>query len=602
MLLMNQLPVFIKGVFRICKSIRLFYGDLKIKNKLFVLHLMIVLAVFAACLAALQVAFKTYDDQLYSEAAQVLNLSTSGIESDLKRIEKMSYNIISDSKVQEYVGVIKNSELPFERNEKMGLLITTLSSYANSENNVSSIHFISTEGEQYRISTAAFDIDDGIKDSLVQRARMQEGANVIFVPGNEDKSVFVARAILATPGLSLDYMGTVIIRFNINKVIQQYMASSPKSSSQLIILADGKTLYSSRPLADLDNSLFVLSDSTGYAVREVKGEKLLITHHVSAYSGWDYISAIQYEQIFNRIIFMRSMIILLFLMISILTVLISMRFARNLTRPLELLTLKMKQVERGDFEIHGEDIAEYPRRDEIGQLHKDFGIMIQKIDTLIKDDFIKKIIIKDAQIKALQAQINPHFLYNTLESINWMAKLNHQKNISLMVESLGNLLRAAISNKERVVSLEEELKLLESYVTIQKIRYEERLDFCLNVGENLQKFSIPKLTLQPIVENSIKYGLENMIGTCKICVKAFEKEDVLELVIEDNGPGIPPDILERLKSGEIMPKGLGIGLRNIDDRIKMIFGDKYGIEVESTPGQGTRVGVLLPNEMGMGNV
>jgi two-component system sensor histidine kinase YesM len=303
---------------------------------------------------------------------------------------------------------------------------------------------------------------------------------------------------------------------------------------------------------------------------------------------------------------MRNFVLLIFLLIFLFTIWISIKLARSLTRPIEILTNKIKRVENGEFELEeasglenspeiASKTAPVPIRvDEIGDLQRDFDIMIQKINVLIKENYTKQLIIKDTQFKALQAQINPHFLYNTLESINWLAKMNQQQEISQMVESLGNLLRNAISNKEQLITLKEEIRLLLNYITIQRIRFGERLDFRLEIEEQWQYLYIPKLSLQPLVENSINYGLEKIPGVCRITVKSVDMDDNLCLVIEDNGPGLDPLILEKLDRGNIQPKGLGIGLKNINDRLKLSFGENFGITITGKTETGARIMVRIP--------
>jgi two-component system sensor histidine kinase YesM len=276
------------------------------------------------------------------------------------------------------------------------------------------------------------------------------------------------------------------------------------------------------------------------------------------------------------------------------TVYLSMRLARSLTRPIEQLTAKMKQVENGEFKMADEAANVSQRTDEIGVLQKNFAIMIKKIDTLIKEDYTKQILIKDAQLKALQAQINPHFLYNTLDSINWLAKVNGQGHISAMVESLGNLMRNAISGKEPIITLEEEVQLLKDYLTIQKMRFGERLRYQLDIDREWLGLKVPKLTLQPIVENSINYGLEKTLTECRITVMAVSQADSLKIMVTDNGPGIPEEILEKLAQGEIKPKGSGMGLENIDHRLKLIFGEEYGLCITSELGKGATVTIRIP--------
>lgn len=164
------------------------------------------------------------------------------------------------------------------------------------------------------------------------------------------------------------------------------------------------------------------------------------------------------------------------------------------------------------------------RKDEIGRLHQGFERMTARIQNLVNTNYVNEILAKEAQIKALESQINPHFLYNTLESINWRAKAVNNREISLMTESLGSLLRATLSNKKSLVTLSYELNLILSYITIQQIRFEERLDYREQVPDGLKNALIPPLTLQPLVENAIHYALEEMTETCYITILAAETD------------------------------------------------------------------------------
>ncbi|NRG34939.1 sensor histidine kinase, partial [Niallia circulans] len=197
---------------------------------------------------------------------------------------------------------------------------------------------------------------------------------------------------------------------------------------------------------------------------------------------------------------------------------------------------------------------------------------------------------------ALQAQINPHFLYNTLESINWQAKMNRQTDISSMVESLGYLLRNAISAKNDAVLLEEEIFIVDHYIRIQKYRYGDRLTFHKMIPPETKNCYIPKLMIQPLVENAIHYALEQMIEPCKITVRAVLRENNLHITVEDNGPGMEEELLARVRKQEVKTRGTGIGLYNIDSRIKLLYGEEFGLIIKSKRGTGTQVHLIIPNK------
>jgi len=219
------------------------------------------------------------------------------------------------------------------------------------------------------------------------------------------------------------------------------------------------------------------------------------------------------------------------------------------------------------------------RKDEIGILHNQFDKMVLKIQQLIEENYVNEILAKDAQIKSLENKINPHFLYNTLETINWRAKAIGEKEISSMVEALGALLRITLSQKETTTTLEHELQIVRNYITIQKIRFEERLSYIENVDENILQIELPQLTIQPLVENAINYVLEEFIDTCCIAITTETLENTVYIRVTNNDSQFEENLLEKLQNNEIKPHGFGIGLLNIHKRLQLIFGVNYGLEL-----------------------
>ena len=212
--------------------------------------------------------------------------------------------------------------------------------------------------------------------------------------------------------------------------------------------------------------------------------------------------------------------------------------------------------------------------------------MTKRIQNLVNTNYVNELLTREAQIKALESQINPHFLYNTLESINWRAKAVNNQEISLMTESLGSLLRATLSNKKSLVTLSYELSLINSYITIQQIRFEERLEFESQIPENLKNALLPPLTLQPLVENAIHYALEEIMETCYITIQAEElpqdpsgREAALKILVKNSGSAFEDNLLELLDTQQKTPNRSGIGLLNINKRIKLLFGDAYGLSL-----------------------
>jgi two-component system sensor histidine kinase YesM len=259
---------------------------------------------------------------------------------------------------------------------------------------------------------------------------------------------------------------------------------------------------------------------------------------------------------------------------------------------------KMKEVENGNLDIS----INVRRRDEIGQLGVSFNNMIYDIKYLISKLVEEERNKKEIELEALHAQINPHFLYNTLNTIKWMAKMQGARNISSTVTALIKLLRVSINLSNEKVTLEEEIEYVKNYVLIQKMRFNEQFEVNYNTDEDCLKCTIPKLILQPIVENSIIYGSgEDGAHRLNICISAQREGENLIIRIVDNGPGIEDEVLKRIfKAEKNVNKFSVVGLHNVNERIKHYYGEAYGITISTGIGKGTSVGINLPFDAGKG--
>ncbi|MDD4680073.1 MAG: sensor histidine kinase, partial [Clostridia bacterium] len=232
------------------------------------------------------------------------------------------------------------------------------------------------------------------------------------------------------------------------------------------------------------------------------------------------------------------------------------------------------------------------RKDEIGYLYRQFDIMMDEIDSLYKDIYESKIKQKEIELKALQAQINPHFLYNTLSSINWMAIDINANDISHAINALAKYYRFTLSKGKEIIPIYNEIEQVKAYIDIEKIRFGKKFDLIYDIDEGAYKYLTPKLILQPFVENSIKHSLEHIDYKCVITIIAEETENEIRFKITDNGKGIEKNILLQLKSGALSNSGYGI--KNVVERINLLYGDKYGVSIESEAYRGTCITVNIP--------
>lgn len=263
--------------------------------------------------------------------------------------------------------------------------------------------------------------------------------------------------------------------------------------------------------------------------------------------------------------------------------------SRHLSRPVRELSAAMEQAQQGNFSLR----LPAGREDELGRLNDSFNRMMAEYQENLRRSVQHEKELNDARLRMMQAQLNPHFLYNTLDSLKWMGVTHNVPQVGALAADLASLLRASISGNE-FVTLEEELELVERYIDIQSIRFADRFVCEIAVDEQYQGCMVPKLVLQPLVENAILHGVSDREdGYIKLWAEGDEK--TVTLFVSDNGCGMPPEMVAAINRGDAREAGGHLGIYNVNSIIKLHFGAQYGISASSAPGRGSRVRVRLPN-------
>ncbi|WP_212965308.1 cache domain-containing sensor histidine kinase [Lederbergia ruris] len=576
------------------------YFNQPIKRKLIILISCIMIISLMVTVAGLQLAFHSYDEQLYVKSAQVLNMSADNIENELKNIENVSYTIATDPLIQQHLINLRAEQTEYEKHLIRSKITDKVLNLINSESYIEAVHIVDAHGEPHIAGKRPRKLPTDVMEAITSQSKTASGSHIWLDQLESDITLVSTQEVRKFQDLSFDHLGAVIIRVDTDKLIRHFMEISQKMEGYFLIMNHaGEPIY---PLEseEMGKKIWMEQNDAGYRIQTINQRKYFIVQMQSNFSNWTYFNVIPFDQIFRHILFIKTSVPILFILMFVSVLFIAIKFAKSITNPLENLAAGMKYIQKGNFNKAKSEILYMPKlhKDEVGELHKNFLDMTQQIDDLIHANYSKQIMIKETEFKALQAQINPHFLYNTLESINWLAKSNRQMQISNMVESLGYLLRNSMSWKEPLVTIEEELNIVKNYVIIQKYRFEERLNFHIDVDSSLFPYKIPKLTLQPLIENAIHYALEPMIEPCLITIGSKKEEKTIELIVTDNGPGMDEALLDQVRNYKVQTRGQGIGLKNIDERIKRLFGEEYGIRIEAEPNVGTSVHILLPYDKG----
>lgn len=322
-----------------------------------------------------------------------------------------------------------------------------------------------------------------------------------------------------------------------------------------------------------------------------EGTPYYVCGQYNGVTGWKTYSLISQKNLFSESDVLKREILFSVALCTLGVALVIAFVAYAITRPINRLTAAMRSVEEQNFDIR----LPNRRKDEFGRLTDSFNSMICRINTLVNEVYQEKLALKSAELKALQAQINPHFLYNTLDSINWMLIDQGQMDISAIVVSLGSLMRYCIDTKAPFVSLAEEFEYVAAYLLIQKNRLEERLCYELNLPEQVCKVSVPKFILQPLVENAIQHGIERRNEPGLIRITAVDADKDVRITVQDNGPGIPNAVIASLEGQSNEEQQTGIGLYNVDKRLRLYYGEKHRLIIENTS-CGVSIVLSIPKE------
>lgn len=330
----------------------------------------------------------------------------------------------------------------------------------------------------------------------------------------------------------------------------------------------------------------IASQKDGVIYKTINGDRLIFTFDTLKTNGWISVVITPVKSILSTLPLVRYYTVYLGVGLTLISILLALIISGWIAKPLKKLLISIRRASEGDFN----SIISVHSNDEISLLIRNFNVMNQKIQNLIEENYETKIREKEAHIMALNMQLNPHFMSNTLNTINWMALENNQKDISKMIVSLSTMLEYTMRNVKEIVCFEKDLEWLKCFVYIMSNRFPGLFTTEFDIDPRLDKQPVPKLFLQPFVENSIIHGFEVMEngGCIKICGRL--EDNTICIRIEDNGKGMTEEEIMKAKNSD----GDRIGISNINKKIKLIFGEDYGVDIESELGKGTAVTVTIP--------
>ncbi|WFA83773.1 sensor histidine kinase [Paenibacillus amylolyticus] len=478
------------------------------------------------------------------------------------------------------------------------------------------IHLISNSGILFSNldSLAVKPVWDSRQDDWFAELEDSEGTWRLLPPhqpdyytGGQQESYISVGRVLRDPG-TLQRLGYILIDIRL-EAFGQLLSNLNYEQDASLMIVDSKQrlLFERTSIGGMSayDQLLMQGQLQSYAGNQkviLDGQPYLYVQHHSSYSGLSVISltpiAVIQKESGEMLTFTIWFAVLCMAGIAILAVLLSYR----ITRPLIRLKHHMIRVEQGDF---SQRVSHFSS-DEFGQISRGFNRMMEEIHRLFNEVFLLGIQEREAELSALQSQMNPHFIYNTLESINMMAIRQKHAEVSDMVTALGKLLRYTIDKVDRMVPLGEELAFVQSYVRIQQVRYDGKLEIIYDIEEGIAEYLIPKLVLQPLVENAVYHGIEGQENGGVIWVSALKFDHELLISVRDNGKGMTQAKIDELNesiskqpSNEALRchAGDSLGLNNIAQRLRLMYGEGGSLSIDGSPGQGLVVTIsiqLLP--------
>lgn len=558
----------------------------------------------------------TIENETNRHTAQMIEQVKQNVDFYIRDLERTSQILSEDPNVLAFLSMSRTNTA-----ESGGEVETEvrrlLSSFVSAHSEVAGILIVNERdwdisNEMFRVSRDPLTSDPWYRQSMAAPERMQfigtpMGRNISsHYSYSADDVLSVAKAI-RNPSTG-SYQGVILIDLKLETIESVIQGIQPGKNGFVFIMdSQGEIVYApDTPIAYRVSGRWFGQERSRSFVRTILGGEYQINYTVSPLTNWKLVGVFPLKDTLLEVTRVRNFTLILGVITLILGVSAAIVFTNSIVRPVAKLRMLMKRAEAGDLSVH----LATPARDEIGQLGRSFNKMISEIRNLVDMVVSEQKSKREAELKALQAQIKPHFLYNTLDTIQWMAKERKAGDIVDMVVALTKLFRISLSKGREMVRFSEELEHIRSYLTIQKARYEDKLNYSIAVDPDLNRYSVIKLILQPLVENAIYHGIKAKREGGMIRITAQRSELAMIIRVEDNGSGIPEDRLQEIRhilQGHAQPGQLpeaeeqaltigksGYGLFNVNERIKLRFGQEYGIRIDSILEEGTRVEVVHP--------
>ncbi|CAM4492616.1 two-component system sensor histidine kinase YesM [Paenibacillus endophyticus] len=533
-----------------------------------------------------------------TSSEQIVEQVSINLERYIKEMERITMSLYYDDHVSQilemHTGAFKDNS--YLRSDELFKMSQMISSVIYERTEVEGIFIFALDGSLFSNLQETAKISWKPTDnSWMETARAKDGGLVILPPNDGSYYLEKPRRVISLARLLKDPLTNQVIGYvkvdltskGFEKILTSIQIT--ENSKLYIFNEKGETIF---PFSGEDKEEIPVNTS------EVNTSKMLVSERETSYGGLHIQGIIPKSDLQSEARQLISYTLWISLASLFIAFLASVFTSNRLVKPIRHLHMKMKRVQNGELS----ERAAVTTNDEIGLLTSGFNVMVSQLDKMIKDVYELTIRDKESELAALQSQINPHFLYNTLESISMAARRDRNEELSQVIASLGRLLQYTVNKQERLIPLQEELEFVDHYVNIQTFRLENRLQVQVQVDLSYESLLVPKLIVQPLIENAIEHGMGNRPLTITLSTKLIEQD--LWISAADNGKGMDAETIARIEQSLSRPsigkereqgkRQKGFALWNIHRRIHILYGEPYGLYVDRNVKEGATFHIRIP--------
>ncbi len=590
------------------KYLKHIFKNISIKSKIFLFYIVIIgiaLSVFA--LLTINISNQAIVDKATKNADRELTLIDKSLQTLTKNSEDYLRMLSMENRLQSQLERMQANNLDVIENMSVKkTLIEVISNFVQPTTRITAASIMSSDRELFEIgyadnSSVYAVFDNDLVDFITKKKTpVWTGLFKLKYRYGEDENVFaLAKNITGrNTGRSL---GTAILYLREKDIASIYLDNMSNINDKFFIIDNQKNIISTQDKNDLYKKFNEQKYCGKYKLEQIPNDTSLITNiegiqsvvtiHKFNRLDWKIISVIQLSEITSENKGMTRLIIIIGIVCLIFAFIASYILSYTISKPILKLVKIMKEIKHGNLNLR----ADFNTDDEIGMLGDGFNSLMDKVNSLLDQIYKEQKLKRENEFRLLQSQIKPHFLYNTIETIISFIKLDLKDNAVMTAKYLAGFYRVSLSKGNDIITIKDEVSLINNYLSIQKLRYVEYMDYQLDFDEEILKYQIPKLTLQPLVENAIYHGLKQKETKGMLTIKGYYEDNVIKIEVLDDGMGMTEDkIFTILHSSSKVNKSTDFGVNSVDSRVKLLYGEDYGLNIDSKVGEYTKVTVNLP--------